>query len=228
VATGIEAEAAQQPRPSALFNGKTDAKPFGKPLPAAKPAPVATQAVARTTVAGGIATGTTGMAATARQLDLDPGEDATQAQIQEMIAADRKPEPVAVAAPAPEAVKTETSFIPPRPAQPEDRPAQVAAKEEAGPVAPAPAPKRGLSLLERVAGLGRRSQPEKPAEVKKLPTPPAAEAQSPGPLFVAPGSPAGTLSREPQLGLPATGTDGRARSDDDLLDIPTFLRRQAN
>jgi cell division protein FtsZ len=68
-----------------------------------------------------------------------------------------------------------------------------------------PAKKRGISLFERVTGVGRRAVAEKA---------PAAAAAQPAQQRLGALDPAERLTP--------------ARSEDDVLDIPAFLRRQAN
>ncbi|HZB93274.1 MAG TPA: cell division protein FtsZ [Stellaceae bacterium] len=115
------------------------------------------------------------------------------------------------------AVKADV-FIAPRPVEAPVRPAMVAppavapdpyaaaAMENGGRAMPRPVKSRGQSLFERVTGVGRRLQPEPQPQ----PQPRVAPMAQPrlGPL-----DPADRLT-------PA--------KDEDLLDIPAFLRRQAN
>jgi cell division protein FtsZ len=125
----------------------------------------------------------------------------------------QEPDPPHVAA-AEQAAIERQGFVPakpmepPRPVEPPPVRAPIAA-----PLAPTPAEKpkvkpRMPSLFERVTNAGRLMKREEPA---------------PGPRA------APVASQTPRLGA-ADPADriGPARSDEDLLDIPAFLRRQAN
>jgi len=123
------------------------------------------------------------------------------------LAAEAEPRSPA-AAMAEQAALAGGAFIAPKPIEPAvPRPAQVAA-----PVAPpeaaaaAPAKKRGPSLFERVTGVAR-------ARTSAAASTPA---ERPAPT-------------QPRLGAvdPADRL-GVSKGDDELLDIPAFLRRQAN
>jgi cell division protein FtsZ len=71
------------------------------------------------------------------------------------------------------------------------------------------------SLIERVTGVGRaRAMP---------PTPPPAAPRDPQPRAAAPARPA-----QPRLAPLEPEQHPGAAKEDDLLDIPAFLRRQAN
>ncbi|MGQ0663351.1 MAG: cell division protein FtsZ [Pseudomonadota bacterium] len=139
------------------------------------------------------------------------------------------PEPTGAVAPATVASATAVpaaeagaSFIAPQPVEPTARPARVEAGKAADPFAAAamenaPPPvkerHRGPSLFERVTGTGRaRSQAAEPTPARVIP--PAA----PAPVPVQPR----------RGGLDAADRIAPAKIDDDLLDIPAFLRRQAN
>jgi len=120
-----------------------------------------------------------------------------------------EPPPAPAAAIETAAVKS-GAFIAPRPievAQP--RPSASApppAPEPAAAPAQKPAKSRGPSLFERVTGVARRSQA--PAE-------PAARAPAPPPA-------------QPRLGPLDPADRISFNKDEDMLDIPAFLRRQAN
>lgn len=132
------------------------------------------------------------------------------------------PEPLPAAAAAAESVALKNgAFIAPRPVDPGPiRPVPVAPPA----VAPAAAalgsaqaqarPKgRVPSLIERVTGVGRRS-----------PTPPA-----PRPAAPVPPPPSGApRPAQPRLAPLDPGERPAQSKDEDLLDIPAFLRRQAN
>jgi cell division protein FtsZ len=136
---------------------------------------------------------------------------------------------LAMAAPAPSAEtrKLDQPFLAPRPLEPSPRPAQLAAP------APAPAPvpaapesvaaaeprrvRRGMAqIFTRVAGAPRRPAVEPQFE-------PAAPVQPVEPQF----EPAAPV--QPRLGgLDPSDRPAASRAEDDLLEIPAFLRRQAN
>jgi cell division protein FtsZ len=127
---------------------------------------------------------------------------------------------VAEAAPAP-AARTEPAFIAPRPAEPAQtaaaqtqRAADPFAAAELANAAPRAEPvkekRRGPSLFERVTGTGRaRAQAQAAASTPAAPAAPAPAAQ-------------------PRLGGLDPVDRTAAPAQDDLLDIPAFLRRQAN
>jgi cell division protein FtsZ len=135
-------------------------------------------------------------------------------------------EPLAEAAPpAAEAAESAAmrggAFIVPKPVDP-GTPRQVPLAHPAVQTAamdPARQRGRGPSLIERVTGVGRRAVPPAPA-----PTPPMPVA-APRPAVAPPQPPRPTQPRLPPL-EPEERT-GNSK-EDDLLDIPAFLRRQAN
>ncbi len=147
----------------------------------------------------------------------------------------------------PKAAPAEAPFIPRAPVRvsaapaPEAKPDPFAAADmvnaqSAEPAAeqPAPAKKRGPSLFERVTGVarGERRDPVMPsmssrpagdsaarADIPRKPASEAVQDETPKPA-----TPAKTL-----LGaLNASDTGAESAEDEDLLDIPAFLRRQAN
>jgi cell division protein FtsZ len=129
------------------------------------------------------------------------------------------PQPVvAEATPAP-ATRTEPAFIAPRPAEPvqatapqPQRAADPFAAAELANAAPRaePVKRRGPSLFERVTGTGRaRAQAQTAAAAPAAPATPAPAAQ-------------------PRLGGLDPVDRASQPAQDDLLDIPAFLRRQAN
>jgi len=136
-----------------------------------------------------------------------------------------QPEPLAEAAPpaaaaAESAAMRSGAFIAPRPTDP-GTPRQVPLAHPAvSPAAASPATPqraRGPSLIERVTGVGR---------VRATPAPAAAP---PGPMPAPrPTGPSQPRPAQPRL----TPLDPEERTgnskEDDLLDIPAFLRRQAN
>jgi len=242
VATGIDAEAIARPIPTRVLDAT-------RPEPVAQPAPLAAQepedeaeeafpadeeAVASSEEEEASLTAEEPVTETPvfeAEEETAPAEEATE----ETPAPDAEEEPEAKAEPAPEpaAKTTEPPFIPPAPAEPANAPAMAEkvdpfaaadmtngpAQEEPKAEAPAPAKPKGPSLFERVTGTGRAKQNTQPA-VKPEPSvirgglaadEPAKEEEQP------------TLGGVTSNELPIT-----SQADDELLDIPAFLRRQAN
>ena len=126
------------------------------------------------------------------------------------------------------------SYIPPRPADPPARiPAQPQVAPQAAPQQAASQPdtekKRGYSLFERVTGAARRaenltSQVSPPQRaiptLGTIGTGPAARVHSSGADL--------PLAGQPRLGIDAPARPKASTPEDDLLEIPAFLRRQAN
>jgi len=91
------------------------------------------------------------------------------------------------------------------------------------PQRPAPQPKRTPSLFERVANAGRLLHPqEEPAAVKPAVEPAARPQAVPQPAPVQPMQPTLVATR------PEPAAERPRAKDEDLLEIPAFLRRQAN
>jgi cell division protein FtsZ len=193
VATGIDVEAAQQPKPalSLVSDRSRDAAAVApQPMPAAPMAPGLAAALAQPVLLQNAAPA------------LDPRS-----------AIENDPLPPAAAA-AESAAAVGGAFIAPRPAEPAvARPAVLAAPAIApDPLAAAamenggrpPAKKRGPSLFERVTGVGR-------ARVAATTAKPAPQPAQPR---------LGALDPAERLAPP--------RNEEDVLDIPAFLRRQAN
>jgi cell division protein FtsZ len=146
--------------------------------------------------------------------------------------------PVAAPAPAPQpapaARANETSFIPPRTVEPAPEPRQrsprgapavdpLAAADLANGAVPAarkPAPGLGSRIFAKVTGLGGR---ERPAAGER-----AAPAAKPEPQFQAPAARAPQPAQPKLGGLEPPPAPAPQSHQDDLLDIPAFLRRQAN
>jgi len=81
---------------------------------------------------------------------------------------------------------------------------------------------RGPSLFERVTGAARHREP---------PPEPAAPATAPTPASAAPPQPSAVRSepQQPRLGpLDPADRVTVSKTEEDLLEIPAFLRRQAN
>ncbi|MBN9441323.1 MAG: cell division protein FtsZ, partial [Bosea sp.] len=182
-------------------------------------------------------------------------EPAPAAQLQDIRIEPVQPRPVMVAAPPPQptapaepSLHLEESFIPPMPERAvrptrmpriEDLPApgqaQLHAQRGAQPVPQAPtAEQKRMSLMQRLAsvGFGRKED-----EVEALAPAPVPARQAPAmPQAAAPSAahaeymrrPAQPVSRPAQGQLDPHGRTAPARSEDDHLEIPAFLRRQAN
>src|SRR5579872_5906538 len=145
--------------------------------------------------------------------------------------------PPTAAEPAPPAAEAAESaalrsgaFIAPKPVD-AGTPRQVPLAHPAVPPAadpPARPRTRGPSLIERVTGVGRvRMQPPAaPAPAAPVAPPPPTAAQRATPT--APAAPTAARPNQPRL-APLDAEERSANSkEDDLLDIPAFLRRQAN
>ncbi|WP_029009576.1 cell division protein FtsZ [Azospirillum halopraeferens] len=250
VATGIDAAAMAAPRPAqpvslSVVSDRTR-KPGGIPgLAAAAPAatatapaaPAATGAMTATASAQPLKNQPITTAATAYALEA-PLAQPEAAPVQGYAAAPAEPAPQpapavqveqpAAAQPRPAAgpvtaERRDGHFIAPKPVDPGPRPTLTA-----GP-APAPAPvpeaadagRKRMSLFNLVTGLGRRRDdtPEAPAAAPTVhaPAAPAVSAAAPA-----------AAQQPPRIGIEATAQPKMAPHDEDVLDIPAFLRRQAN
>jgi cell division protein FtsZ len=254
IATGIEAEAAAQPKAPRVISlvGSNAPRPAGRPTPS--PAAMAT-AMGNVMTSQPMVQG-----ATALQHQHDP-QQALQprmeaAPVQQPAAAPQPvvetPAPVAhAAAPAPQP-RADDHFVPAPPVdaktgtrpQPIQRPNPMneAALVNGG---QSPAKRRWSSILEIVANSSRRpsrnaSEPvmtrgkaqssAAPAHPDaSLPLPEPARPEPPRAEAKAPERPA-PVQQQPELGgmEPTQPVQTRGASDDELLDIPAFLRRQAN
>ena len=154
------------------------------------------------------------------------------------------PTPPAPPKPTAEDERKEAAFIPPAPVDPGE-PARrgpekpVDAISEAAVVNAGKSPKRrSPSLFERITGTGRARQQEE-SETKATATPekaiPAEKAATPEKVEKVQKSaaPAPAATREPTLDMaakqaPAPAAGDPAMDDEDPLEIPAFLRRQAN
>jgi cell division protein FtsZ len=131
------------------------------------------------------------------------------------------------------AIPQRPAFIPPRPVRPGDvrseaKPAEpfAAAAMENARSEPAPPTRKALTLFERMTGTGR-ARPQTgsngapmPAE-SKLPKPEAKKPPRREPAAPEPG--------QPQLGgLDSSGQTAQTPAEEEMLEIPAFLRRQAN
>jgi cell division protein FtsZ len=223
VATGIEADKAVQPRPLISLvsdRSKTDApRPLGSLSPSPAPAAELKPLEQRLAEARAIS-------------EPRPTSD---------VRAEARIEPTAL--PQAQSIEAQAvragAFMPPKPIETPVKPA-VAPVATAEPEAVAPAmaeaaprpvqkpASRVPSLFERVTKAGRllhREEPEPPAArvAPAAAAAPAAPAPAPAP---AP-TPAPAASAQAKLG-PLDPAERPGAKEEDLLDIPAFLRRQAN
>ena len=243
VATGIDAAAMAQPRPViSLVSDRSRPEPVAVQPAAVVAAVAASQPLAPAMpMAAAPAPATAGTSALAMA---QPQPVAQSAQPQSAVQA--APQPVAQAAPKPMAPPVEAevleprvaardSFIPPKPVEPQTRPVVVAAPVVApadpfaaaamtnGAKPAAPRKVRGPSLFERVTGAARHREPP--------PEPATPAATLPAPAATAPAQPAAprTEPQQPRLGpLDPADRVTVSKAEEDLLEIPAFLRRQAN
>jgi cell division protein FtsZ len=255
IATGIEAEAAAQPKaPRVISLVNRDQQP----KPAARTPSPAAMATAMNTASQPMTQG-----ATALQHEPRMEMPVAQPMVTPVVAPpviEAKVEPAApapIAAPAPAAqaptapvakTKADEHFVAPPPvdaktgvrAQPAQKPNAMneAALVNGG---QAPAKKRWTSILEIVANSSRRpSRQAEPVIARDgAPTPAESEGSLPLPEPARPAAKAepkaeakaeAAKPQQPELGgldTPQTAPS-RGAGDDELLDIPAFLRRQAN
>jgi cell division protein FtsZ len=257
VATGIAAEGmAAKPRPQmTLVSSRAKSVQEAESVPATTPsvaAPITAAAgppapIGATTASGSgsqpaLGTGTddmpTGVDAIAE------GEGAVDDKLAAAIA-DRR----AIGTPLPAASEAETAaettgsttaaaperpaadpFVAPPPVMPPKQP-MVEPSAAADPFAAAAvvnaggSPVRAPSLFARVTGMGRKARTEEPV----VETPQADLLQAPASAPVKPAETPAVQASDPKLGpLDRTDRIAPSRADDELLDIPAFLRRQAN
>ncbi|MGE5540349.1 MAG: cell division protein FtsZ [Gemmatimonas sp.] len=251
IATGIEAEAAAQPKAPRVISlvNRDQAKPVTRtPSPAA----MAT-AMGGTPAPQPIVHGATALQHEPARMEAAVVEAAVaQPQVEakaEPVVAPPAPAPVAqtpAAAQAPAPAAKADHFVPPPPvdsktgmrAEPAQRanPMNEAALVNGG---QPPAKKRWTSILEIVANSSRRPARQAEPVITRATAPtikvPPAEASLPLPEPARPEpkavEPKAEVNAEPPAQPELGGLEGpapRAAGDDDLLDIPAFLRRQAN
>ena len=213
VATGIEADKAVQPRP--LISLVSDRSKADAQRPTLAPASSSPSPAA----------------------ELKPLEQ----RVSEMRAAEARAisvEPVAPALPQAQSIEAQAvrnaPFMPPKPLEAGPKPIPAAVAEPIVPQVDAARPaakpvSRGPSLFERVTKASRLLHREEPAITRVAPVVNTAPAPAPMPA-VAPApapAPAPLVTAQPRLGAldPAERPGGK---EEDLLDIPAFLRRQAN
>ncbi|QJE72258.1 cell division protein FtsZ [Aerophototrophica crusticola] len=253
VATGIDTIAAQQPRPAAqptlqvVSSQPAGARPAMRPVPAAPaPARPAMQPAPMPGAAPGYANLTPAPVAP-QAVSVEPvarAEEQAQPAAPAPMAMEHAPAPVQEPAPrmfeqaAPRAAqpaptgplrgqRSDTGFVAPRPA--DGGPRVSNAPERFTP--PAPAEKKA-GLFQRMFGFAGGNSAPAPAEPPRQPQAPQApyanghaqpqpypsQRQAPAP---APQQPNLATEPGPRAPKPAAG-------EDDMLDIPAFLRRQAN
>jgi cell division protein FtsZ len=248
VATGIDAAAAVQPKPQTTV--VSFARPTGRPTapapmtttaPAAVAAATAIPAMPSMTPATVAQSAPLQQTATALKLETAPMpvfEAAPVAAPALPLAAEPAPAPVAMQPFEAQPIET---YIPPKPvevaqaaASPPNPFAEAELVNAAKTAAPAakPAPRK-VSLFERMTRTGQarsdavvesvRSQPTLAAPIgaMTLPTQPTA---APAPSA----APAATAASQPRLGGLDPADRIQSKTEDDLLEIPAFLRRQAN
>ena len=239
VATGIDAAAMAQPRPViSLVSDRSRPESVAPPVSALA-------AVATGPMAAAAAMAAAPPPAVAGTSALAVAQPQPQAQVAaapplphaQPVVARPAPQPMVAAPPAPaaiaptpeaermeRAVVRDDAFIPPKPIEPQVRPATdttpigspdpfaAAAMANGGRGQPA-YKMRGPSLFERVTGVGRARTAPEPITA--------------GP--VAPALPPAPPPQQPRLGpLDPADRVTVSKGEEDLLEIPAFLRRQAN
>ncbi|HEX9702470.1 MAG TPA: cell division protein FtsZ [Rhodospirillales bacterium] len=243
VATGIDADASEMPLPRMLHLAEQierPAKTIPLPQPKAQPVPAA-EINAEPTIE------------TKAEVPVDAPAEAAELPViaaVEPAAEEKKAETPPTAMPAIGAVD---AFIPPKPVAASDEeeskpvdPFAVAAMTNGGRrnEAETSTPARTVSLFERVTGAGRPafgrkipslSRYPEVTEKKELSDTKETQAAAPALQPVAAPGPAEAVAPEAEEdeelklgGLDPADRLPSSESDDDLLDIPAFLRRQAN
>jgi cell division protein FtsZ len=212
VATGMEANAAAKPRPTLVTVGGA---PMARPVPQPMPQPGAQPATAASGVAIAGAGPVPQRAAAQPTMSAAPqpafhtaGATALAAQI-EPVVAPAEPAPAPAAEPAAQAAPL---FAP------------LAAEPQPEPPGPAPtAADRRPSLFRRVTNQLMQRDLDPPAQPRQAPTLGAGEPP------VAPRPAAASMAPPAMSAEPAPRPAARAMPAEDLgLEIPAFLRRQAN
>ena len=245
VATGIEAAAQAMPLP--------DKKVVNIRATAPRPAPMTTTAPAAVAAATAIPPMPTYAPTVAQAAPIQQGSAALKiepAPMPEPVPAPAAIETVVEAAPAPmpapvAAAPAAEAFIPPRPV--EVAPTAAAPAQPANPFAEAEMvnaakttaakPARRPTLFERMTRTGTartegeapRSQPTLVPPVGGImPTAAAPVTATPAPAPAPAPTPAPQVAAQPRLGGLDPTDRIQPKSEDDLLEIPAFLRRQAN
>jgi cell division protein FtsZ len=231
VSTGIDAAAMAQPRPTVISLAASRSNRAVAAAPRMEGSAALKMEVATAAPAPAAAQPFVALAAPAAEIKVAP-------------AALESPQPAFVAAPAlavapapAPATKMEPSFTPPRPVEPTTTP-RIERQAAADPFAaaamanggrePAKERRRTMSLFERVTGVGRARQasaaPARPAAPLAAAVPATPAAPPPAAVSAPAAAPA-----QPRLGsLDPADRITPPRTEDDLLEIPAFLRRQAN
>ncbi|MCH2394603.1 cell division protein FtsZ [Oceanibaculum sp.] len=256
VSTGIEAESQTMNRPAARPQLSVVASRTRTAAPAAPAAPATATGFAGMPLNSGGMGGSMGNHATAlaykldeETLDLGATEAApetAEAKVTEQVTAEaasaEMAAPAETKAPAAAETKAAAPFIAPRPVTPAARPAAPAGRADpfaeaamANGARPA-AEKRTPSLFQKAVGLMRGQDSEAAPVAQKPQAQPATQpvAQKPAmPAAAAPRAsaplPPAAPATQPRLGgLDSADRLRSSQADEDMLEIPAFLRRQAN
>jgi cell division protein FtsZ len=184
----------------------------------------------------GIAAQPITMTATAQQLEPAMAQPVAVAPAPQP--GEAAPEPVAavVETPAPVAPKPIENPVfvaptqpamQPRPQPPMPRQAQAAPPAVAPEPPAAPEKKRAFSLFERVTGAARRAESAPPQAPQSRAIPTLGTVGSGAQVRIQP-TDAGPTLGQARLGIDAPARPKASTPEDDLLEIPAFLRRQAN
>ncbi len=157
--------------------------------------------------------------------DMEPMPEPV-AQMPAETAPQAAPEPMAVSEPVPEPIQPaakDDSFMAPAPAAPQRRrePEQKPEPHAAAALANGANEPRRPSLFERMTGTGRAKEPR--VEAKERAEPAMSNAPK-APQF----APASAAPSQPSFVAEAENRMEVSSVEDDVLDIPAFLRRQAN
>ncbi|PWC54278.1 cell division protein FtsZ [Azospirillum sp. TSO22-1] len=173
------------------------------------------------------------------QQEVAPAPVAYEAPAAQPVQYEAAPAPVAhapVQATAPagslHAERREGAFIPPKAVDPGPRPLTAPTAAPVAPVADTPdaQAKKRMSLFGLVTGLGRSARRDEPA-------PQPVPQQQPAPMMAPPQpmqqpvhhhQPVQQAPQQPSLGIQAAPQPKLHAAEEDVLDIPAFLRRQAN
>jgi cell division protein FtsZ len=246
VATGIDAASAVQPAP--MRQPTLDVIRGGAEMPTRRSfggfAPMSAAAPVWPAASTGMMAQPVSMTATAEKLE--PVAYEAHAEPDAAPVAEAAPEPAAIVDEAPIAVaptleltpvsfgiapdRSADSFIPPRPTEAPPRQA-LPPQLQQGLQQPVQTPvekKRGYTLFERVTGAARRAetasaQPAAPPPQRAIPTL-GTGTPTRSQHYETNIAPAG----QPRLGIDAPARPKASSPEDDLLEIPAFLRRQAN
>ena len=222
VATGIDAAAQQQPRPviRLVQDGRQTLVPTQRRERPAEPAETLAPARAQELPA----------AMTAASAAPPPSPAATSPATAQPSAA----EPSRPARP-PRPAATQEGFLPPLPADPRSAEPKLGERPAAPPATRAPESaaddrdrRRGPSLFQRMTGAARTRKDQDSAPTASVTTSATPTRATPALAVTRPSAPA-TAPEQPRLqGVDAKDRISTSHNEEDLLDIPAFLRRQAN